>query len=266
MPSVVPPELVDDWLVAHASGRFDRTPEALVEQFFNLASSGAVRIAFTEISSKDRRAALEHACAKAGWALVYHGGDTGIAYDLSVFRVVESLGEVVAELPYKGPHGRPRAPFTAVMVLVESLATGLTYLDSAGHTPAHVATAKGWRGRTMKVLAHWRGCRAWWAAIKAKTKIWAPTGGRIASADFNINLALTFARVYLRATFPALRLVKDGRWAHTHDRRTIDGILVGRALRRRGRIRVRRTRASDHLEVLVRLVRRPRRRNPKEHR
>lgn len=252
---------------AHASGRYDRSPEALVEQFFQLASDGAVRIAFTEISGHDRRLALHRACEHAGWVLVYHGGDTGIAYDLSYFEVLESAGEIVAELPYKGPHGNPRAPFTAVLTLVRSHETGLTYLDTAGHTPAHVATAAGWRGRTVKVLAHWRGCRAWWAVVKAKSKVWRPTGGRMLSADFNIDLRRRFARAYLAATFPGLRLVKDGRWADTHDHRTIDALLVGRSLRLRGRIRAIRSKASDHLAVLVTLVRRlPRRKHtPKEH-
>lgn len=256
-------QLVDDLICAHHSGRFDRTPESLVEAFFTIAAKGAVRIGFTEISSSDRRHALAQACERAGWILIYLGGDCGIAYDLSAFEVLEQEATVVAELPYKGPHGRPRAPFTVTTCLVRSHTTGLTYMDSVGHTPAHVATRKGWRERTVKVLAHWSGCRTWWADYKAKTKLWRPTGGRLLSADFNIDLVRAFARAYLRATFSGLRLVADAHWESTHDHRTIDGLLVGRRLRRRGRLRVFRTKDSDHLTVLARLVRRLTR---KEHR
>lgn len=248
--------LVDDWTVAHHSGRFSRSPQSLASVFNVLRATGARRIGFTEISDPARRAALVEACRRAGWRLAYLGGDVGIAYDLAAFEVLEAMPTVVAELPYDGPRGHPRAPFTVLTTLVRSRTSGLTYLDSIGHTPAHVATADGWRGRTTRVLAHWRGCRAWWADYRSKARLWRPTGGRMLSADWNIDLRRAFARAYLRATFPALRLIADVRWVDTHDHRTVDAFLVGRSLRLRGRIRVLRTKASDHLSVLVRLVRR----------
>lgn len=247
-----------DFFYAHHSGRYDRSPESLANSFNILAKSMDV-IGFTEVSNPIRAMALRKECAKVGWGFFRVEGkgysECAVAYDKAVWTIVDGSANVLTEKTFFSGKGKLRAPFTAVFILLQHIKTGKTYMFSVAHTPSHVGTKRGWRKTSARIIAHRNGLVGWRRQVRAHTKYWRPTGSRVISADWNLDLAQKWVRRYLRASFPMFHIVLDHVYLNTHDTRTIDGVLVGRRLKKAGTIKVIKMKDSDHKSVLVHLRR-----------
>jgi hypothetical protein len=254
--------VADEFGYAHHSGRYDRRPPSLATAALNLAKEPKVYvIAFTEVSTPARHKALASALDKIGWGLVYQpkqNKDTAIGFDRAVFKQVYAVTKLLSDVPTPG-HGNLRTSWSALSLLLEYRFSGHTYIFSAAHTPSHVATNAGWRPLS-RAKAHREGMKNWNNELRRLTLLWKPTGGRAASMDLNMDVAQRWVRAYLLQMMPTMNLVKDSHYEDTHDRRTIDVILIGRRLNpikwfKGHYLKVIKTSDSDHKAVIAQLRR-----------
>jgi len=245
--------VAEEFGYAQHSGRFDRSAALLVSAAQEIIKIPLVAIiSFTEIDRAIRNTALRKGLDARGWKLVHleKFDELGIAYDPEVFDLVYKVEKKLIDIP-GGPH--QRGEMRALFVLLKYKDTGRTYIASVAHTPAHLSDPARRR-------AHEQGMRAWNRELRRLTMLWKPTGGRIVSMDLNMDAERKIVRVYLARMFPTLRLIVDADWENTHDKRTIDVILIGRRLNplkwfRGDRLMVLGTKDSDHKTVIAQLRR-----------
>lgn len=253
----------DEFGYAHHSGRFDRSPEALATTILNLTKLPKVAvIGMTEIATPERHKALDSALTKVGWELIYqpqHDKDTGIAFDRAVFSELHAVTKVLSKVKTYSTSGHLRASWAALLVMLRFKESEHTYIFSAAHTPSHVATTRDWY-HLNRAVAHRSGMKAWNKELRRVTLLWKPTGGRTLSMDLNMDIEQRWVRQYLTRMMPTMHLIHDSRSVDTHDKRTIDVILIGRRTNPLkwfgGRyIRVVEVKDSDHKTIIVHLRR-----------
>lgn len=244
----------------HHSGRFDRTPQALVAGFENdRVNHKAEIIAFTEVDAENRFNALKNHATEIGWEFYRPGetqDDVAFVWNPRTFEFIKGYGKILSSIKTYSTTGHLLKPFAGTFVVLRRRADDKRYLFASCHTPSHV-DAGHWRTKngkkTNRVRQYIEGMRNLNKEVNRALKAYRINGGRVISADFNINLKALWARTFLKATFPAFRLNKDKDNQNTLGHRRIDGLLMGKRVRQAGDTHVWVAVDSDHHTIGVAL-------------
>lgn len=236
---------------AHQSSRYDRSPWSLLRAVRAFLDARADIITLTEVAAEDRArmlAKVKRVNARRGRGFK-NADDCAVVWKRSRWDFVATWTTQLTTIVATGP-----APPSAVFVLLSHRRTGRTLLVSVAHLPAAVDGPYGFGSRAPHRVEQHKAATVTWRRELRELVLTHEPDAVLVVADWNLDLHRKWARRYVMAQFPSLRLTWVGHMPEggTHGRRLIDATHTDMQVRsvtlRPG------NRSSDHRpydEVLV---------------
>lgn len=189
----------------HSSGRFDEKPAAF-ELALDRYRKHASVITVTEVDDNARARMLN----TPGWKAVFGNkgprDDCGIAWDTAVWEELWSGTVDVSDLTYINERGNRTGKTAAAYAVLRHRATGIIVVWSVVHTPHGMQPELRARKIRSDVGRAYISITTGTKRVsKHLARLWAADAEAL-SGDWNLNIRLLWARMWLRAYATAARL------------------------------------------------------------